>query len=315
MVKKRKKISPEIKKEFRKQIQPTYTGKNPNCQFNGNPDLFILTPQPGEVLDRVTAKLFSRSVRNTFKTWDFSRDSKYGSINKTKTNTTPEFWLKFEQIATKRGVDLINYLPVMKEYVFNGLEVYGKNAVILGQEMQWESIKTANSMIASTESMRMQDVLGATTLFMCEYLQEQGYKAEAHVPFGGKLLVPPLIIAANLAIKGQDGITITPEFGPRQRWGIITTDADIPKTKKRDLSELKEFCDNCGLCIEDCLGKAVFKEPIKKEGGILTHIDAKKCLETLRNTSYCSVCLKVCPPGRIPKSEKFTKLMESVKLI
>ncbi len=298
--------------EFRKIIDPTYIGKNPHCKINTSTAFMEMVPQPGETLEPSVWKEFHKSVSGSFKSGKLAKTTKYGNIDKSKTETTPEFWEQFEKKAKEMGVDLINYIPVIEEYVFYEIGLYGKNAIILGQEMKWDRIKTANSLLASAESMRTQAVLGTTTLELTKYLQELGYKAEGNVPFGGKLLVPPHIVASTLAIKGQNGITITPEFGPRQRWGIITTDADIPETRKRDLSELKEFCDNCGLCIEDCLGGAVYKKPIEKPGGILTHIDYKKCMETMRTTSGCSVCLNVCPPGRIPKPKRVEKMLASI---
>ncbi|TFG13381.1 MAG: hypothetical protein EU535_05055 [Promethearchaeota archaeon] len=251
-------------------------------------------------LSREDSQLFSKYINGTFQTWNLSRQTKHNNKNCTKTKTTPEFWKDFEKKTRDMGVDLIGYIPVMEDYIFYGLKVYGKNAVILGQEMEWKPIKEAPSLLTAMESMRLQYVLGNTVIELTTYLQEQGYKSESHVPFGGKLLVPPHVVAAHLGIKGQNGITVTPEFGPRQRWGIITTDAEIPETNKRDLSKLEMFCKNCGLCIKDCLGNAVYEKPIEKKGGVLTHIDWEKCIETLAEKSSCSVCLKVCPPG-IPK--------------
>lgn len=284
-------------------MKPTYIGKNEELKFNSDTRFFNLKSREGDKLSREDARLFSKYTSGTFKTWDLSRQTRHNNKNTTKTKTTPEFWEDFEKRARDLGVNLFGYIPVMEEYIFYGLKVYGKNAVILGQEMIWERIKEAPSLLTAMESMRLQYVLGNTVVELTTYLQEQGYKSESHIPFGGKLLVGPHVVAAHLGIKGQNGITITPEFGPRQRWGIITTDAEIPETNKRDLSELENFCKNCGICVEDCLANAVYKKPIKKKGGVLTHIDWQKCMETLAERSYCSVCLKVCPPG-IPKKSK-----------
>jgi ferredoxin len=62
---------------------------------------------------------------------------------------------------------------------------------------------------------------------------------------------------------------------------------------------MEDFCENCGVCIENCLGGATYDEPIEKvEGsGIFTHIDRSKCMESLLNNNYCSYCLKICPKG------------------
>ena len=85
---------------------------------------------------------------------------------------------------------------------------------------------------------------------------------------------------------------------------MITTEGEIPETKKRDHSKLEKFCKICGLCIEDCLANAVHKKPIEKKGGVLTHIVWEKCMETLAEKSFFSVCLKVCPPGILKKSKR-----------
>ncbi|TFG13672.1 MAG: 4Fe-4S dicluster domain-containing protein, partial [Promethearchaeota archaeon] len=87
----------------------------------------------------------------------------------------------------------------------------------------------------------------------------------------------------------------------RQRWAIISTDAEIPETSKRDFSKMKEFCVTCGACVKNCKGGAAFETPIEKGGGIITHIDRSKCINSLLYNNYCSVCLKVCPQGKPKK--------------
>ncbi|MCK4481337.1 MAG: hypothetical protein KAV01_12480, partial [Candidatus Lokiarchaeota archaeon] len=150
--------------------------------------------------------------------------------------------------------------------------------------------------ICQIEVFRVYKVLGNITIELTEYLKGQGYKSEAHHPFGGKLLDGPHVVAANLGIMGRNGLIITPEFGPRQRWSIISTDAEIPKTKKKDYNELKEYCENCGACVRECKGGSVYETPIKKPSGIITHIDRSKCIESLLKNNYCSYCLKICRP-------------------
>ena len=87
----------------------------------------------------------------------------------------------------------------------------------------------------------------------------------------------------------------------------------LTEITKEELIQLQEFCDSCSLCVEVCLGEAIFKKPIEKEGGILTHIDREACLEMLRTQRYCSLCLKVCPPAVEPKAKKFKTLLKNVE--
>lgn len=277
-------------------IEPTYVGKNENLVFIIPQELFNMNLGPAEVLDRESAKLYSKYIRGTFKGFQQARKTKYGNENNTRTEVAPDFWEKFEKKAKNLDVDFISYTPVNENYIFKDLKVYGKNAIVLGMEMKWDKIKTAPGATCQIEVFRVYKVLGDVAIELAEYLKEQGHKSEAHHPFGGKLLFGPHVVAANLGIKGRNGLIITPEFGPRQRWSIITTDAEIPKTEEKDFSDLEEYCKNCGACVRNCKGGSVYEVPIEK-GGVITHIDRAKCIQSLLENNYCSYCLKICMPS------------------
>jgi ferredoxin len=284
---------PEIK------IEPTYVGRNENLKFIIPKELFSMSSGPAETISRDLAKKFSKYIRGTFKGFQNSRKTKYGNENNKKTSTTPQFWKEFEAKANDLDVDLIGYIPVDERFVFYDLELYGKNAIVLGMEMKWDKIKTSPSAICEIEVFRVYKVLGDVTIELTEYLKSEGYKSEAHHPFGGKLLFGPHAVSAGLGVLGQNGLIITPEFGPRQRWSIITTDAEIPETQKKDYDALKEFCKNCGACIRECKGKAAYKVPLEHEDAPnITHIDRSKCIQSILDNNYCSYCLKICPQGK-----------------
>jgi len=282
----------------KEKIEPTYVGKNKDLVFIVPTELFTMK-LGGEQLDHETANEFSKYLRGTFKGFQKANKTKYRNGDNSKIETSPEFWVEFEKVAKEKDIDLIGYTPVLENYIFKDLPIVGKNAIILGMQMDWEKIKQAPSIHCAIEAFRVYYELGEQTIELTSYFQDQGYKAEAHHPFGGKLLFTAHAVAAGLGIKGRNGLILSPEFGPRQRWSIITTDADIPKTKVMDFSDMEVFCNSCGVCIENCLGQATYKEPIEKvEGsGIITYIDRSKCMESLLAYNYCSICLKVCPQG------------------
>jgi len=283
----------------KEKVEPTYIGENEDLVFIVPKELFTMKLSTEQKLDRETAKEYSRYLTGTFKGFQKANKTKYQNGDNNKTETTPEFWIEFENLARENGIALIGYTPVLKNYIFKNLPIVGKNAIIFGMEMDWEKIKTAPSMHVSIESFRVYYELGEKTIELTRFLQEKGYRTEAHHPFGGKLLFTAHAVAAGLGIKGQNGLIISPEFGLRQRWSAITTDANIPETKKVDLSDMEDFCENCGTCVKSCLGGAIYEEPIEKvkDSGIFTHIDRAKCMESLLNNNYCSYCLKVCPQG------------------
>lgn len=284
------------------EITPTYIGKNEALKFVVPKELFKLELK--ESIDRELAKKFSKNLRGTFKGFQNARKTKQGNENNKKTEVSSLFWMEFEEKALEMGVDLIGYTPVIENFIFYNLKVFGKNAIILGMEMKWEEMKLAPSIETEVECFRVYNELGIITIELTEFLKSKGYKSEAHHPFGGKLLFPPHAIAAGLGIIGGNGLVVTPQFGPRQRWSIITTDAEVPESEKKDFKTMEDFCKECRACVNNCRGKAAYQEPIEKVkgSGVLTHIERAKCIESILNNDYCSVCLKMCPYGK-PKSE------------
>ena len=66
-----------------------------------------------------------------------------------------------------------------------------------------------------------------------------------------------LRIAAFLAGLGQIGyskVFLTPRFGPRQRLGVVLTEAELEGDPLYDGPEL---CDRCMACVKDCTGAAI----------------------------------------------------------
>jgi len=101
-----------------------------------------------------------------------------------------------------------------------------------------------------------------------------------------KLLNQLKVILKLISVKGEEIYSNS----------LKTNKAQI---KKVNLSDMEDFCENCGACIKNCLGGAIYEEPIEqsKGPGIVTHIDRSKYMESLLNNNYCSYCLKICPQG------------------
>lgn len=116
--------------------------------------------------------------------------------------------------------------------------------------------------------------LGSATEAVAGLLEEHGYEAVAS-PGGHTLLDeapparaplgpgrrPPCImlhmrLSAALAGLGELGwskVFLTPEFGPRQRFEILLTDADL----EPDPLFEEPLCDHCLACVRECPGKAL----------------------------------------------------------
>ncbi|MBN1808248.1 MAG: 4Fe-4S binding protein [Planctomycetes bacterium] len=136
---------------------------------------------------------------------------------------------------------------------------------------------------------------GLTYLYMplvvinlCRYIEDQGYEAipighqsdwrnidnTGNASAGKSRPVAPgraapdvmvhLRIAGYLAGLGEIGyskVFLTPEFGPRQRLGVVLTEAELEPDPIYDGPEL---CNRCMACVRECPGQAISAEKTVK---------------------------------------------------
>jgi epoxyqueuosine reductase len=147
--------------------------------------------------------------------------------------------------------------------------------------------------------------IDSISLMVAQYLEAAGFQAFI-VPASQTLDRPRLVgvfshkLAARLAGLGWIGksaLLITPEHGPRVRWGTVLTDAPLVAGTPMD-----EMCGDCDACVKGCPAHAftgqAFDQP-RPRGEIFA---AEACYgylrerETLHNA--CGMCVYICPFGR-----------------
>ncbi len=110
-------------------------------------------------------------------------------------------------------------------------------------------------------------------------------------------------LAAHLAGLGWIGkscLLVTPECGPRIRWGTILTDAPLPPTG----SSLDQRCGSCHECVDACPARAFTGRNFVESEPREARFDARACdsyfrsLESAGKEPVCGLCLYVCPYGR-----------------
>ena len=126
--------------------------------------------------------------------------------------------------------------------------------------------------------------------------QEDTYNDDLYGIFSHKM-------AARLAGLGWIGkccLLVTPQAGPRVRWGTVLTDAPLKAAGK----PLAEGCGDCHECVDICPVKAFTGEAYREADPREVRYDAHKCdkyLSKMAKTSalgVCGMCLYVCPFGR-----------------
>jgi len=175
---------------------------------------------------------------------------------------------------------------------------------------------------------------------VAKFLERKGYISMPlpSGPLGGLTISHRhAAVAAGLGEFGWMGITVTPEYGPKQRWVSIITRAEL---EPDPLYNGPKLCDRskCDICIKVCPTKAIPEKESKKVviGGKVyeyAKIDPAKCavaceglkefgiplpeqptwedlnklrqlvpdvggLFTSKPTYYCGRCLVFCPVGK-----------------
>jgi len=154
------------------------------------------------------------------------------------------------------------------------------------------------------------------TFKLSEFLEDNGYEAiplpglPSEIPPMGKPVkkgkpAPNVLIDINdaavragLGEIGYCGIFLTPEFGPRQRFQIILTDAEI----EPDPIRKENICDLCKECVKICplgaIGKKEKEIEICEKKMIIADIDYEKC-KICKNGAIPDMYYKEAKPDRI----------------
>jgi epoxyqueuosine reductase len=103
--------------------------------------------------------------------------------------------------------------------------------------------------------------------------------------------------SAGLGWIGKSALLITPEHGPRVRWGTVLTDAPLEAGTPMD-----EMCRDCCECVEGCPAHAFTGQAFDKPRPRSEIFAAEACDRYLRERETlhraCGICVYICPFGR-----------------
>ncbi len=175
------------------------------------------------------------------------------------------------------------------------------NVVVVGQAMDRDLVDTVPSALsgAATGLGYSKDVM--VLLATAQWLRNLGYRA---VPsLNDSALAIPLAIQAGLGEYGRHGLVITPEFGPRVRFGKIFTDAPLGHDAPISFG-VTEFCESCRRCTDACPPGAIADgapTSVKLNRSTIAGVrkwttDGEKCFSYWTQiVSDCMICIRVCP--------------------
>ncbi len=204
---------------------------------------------------------------------------------------------KIKSYALSEGFALCGVTLLDRRFVTSGNDEkfpYGV-AVVLGIEMRKEFLSQApNYRLRQYPDYDAYRRAGMRIHRVGNFIRNQGVSCSVRIPFDGAVVYPPHAVLAGLGELGALGCVVTPEFGTRQRWGLITVDADLPLDEPKDYG-IAEFCEKCLLCVRKCPGKAIPEEPMWWRGVYKRKLNDLKCWTFFTGWHTCAICMNACP--------------------
>jgi epoxyqueuosine reductase len=213
-------------------------------------------------------------------------------------------WMYPDHFAPRRG-DRERTIPLVCDgerfektdetwYVPRSLD----RVIALAFEEDYSAIANSPGRLASAATGNGYSRMAVTATTLAEFIRMLGYRA---LPAGNGIgLSIPMAIDAGLGELGRMGLLLTPKYGPRVRLAKVIT--DMPLVPDAPISfGVKEFCESCMLCAEECPSGAVTsgprtwkgKSPVNSPGAFKWYAEQEKCYDF--NGFSCSNCKRVCP--------------------
>jgi epoxyqueuosine reductase len=210
---------------------------------------------------------------------------------------------EIKAMARALGADLVGICELNPKWKFKGVPLNHKYAIAIGEALPYgfcrEQKDDTKAMISTKAALDFYSMGGRIALFLADSIREMGYPARAHYESWSQVLTAPVAVDAGLGEVGRNSMLITPEYGPRCRIAIITTDLPLEVDKVKSMG-IEEFCELCDRCVMTCPAKAIpAGGPTVTRGIVKWQLDLDKCFKYWyqgdNSWSRCMVCMTACP--------------------
>ncbi|MBE5770177.1 MAG: hypothetical protein E7336_02260 [Clostridiales bacterium] len=233
-----------------------------------------------------------------------------------KAEDTKEEWLmnlmdKLQAAAQREGIDLMGFAPKARfEQVkpeHNPFSIFpeGKTVIMLGKRICRGSLRGVEEGTNFSDynlfgnTWLEDEFLAMACYAMTSTLEDEGYEAVPIFPNPSEIAptgvsVRPgkpapnvfpdftyAAVAAGICEISYSGLLLSPRFGPRQRFHMIITDAELPATPLLE----KSICDGCKKCADSCPLGAISKTESRE-----IEICGKKMTVGVVDYEKCKIC-------------------------
>jgi len=199
------------------------------------------------------------------------------------------------------------FLPWMPEEFYpQSIYPEARSVIVIGLPIPLPVLETSPSIYYRELYNTVNSLLDQYTYRLANFLTDKGYPS-VFVPrdaYGNieVLLQNPVAffshrhaaLLAGLGTFGVNNTVLTPEYGPRVRFGSILSTAELPQDPMLET----QLCTRCMRCVKMCPANALNKEDYPER---LTDKKACSAYSAELNKRYispCGICIKVCPIGK-----------------
>ena len=273
-----------------------------------NDDRFRMLPGLLSTKSTFYHPLAYRAAEATFQIVDSLHQHVDGKQNEHVTPVSADQFGEFiETWAKKEGVASIGYTQT-KDYHWYSLggrgDRYGQAieqkhpyVIAFTVEMDHEMVMSAPKSSIIMESASQYLRAGIIASQMAQFIRNNGFEARAHIDGNYQVVAPLVARDANLGEIGRMGLLMTPELGPRNRVGVITTNMPLPVSDRKYDDSFEDFCSKCLKCAVNCPATAISKEDkILINNVNRWQINSDKCFKYWCSAGTdCGRCMSTCP--------------------
>lgn len=211
---------------------------------------------------------------------------------------------EIKALAKQLGADLVGITTLNPKWKFKGVPLDHKYAIVIGEALPYELCREqkddVKAMMSTRAALDFYSQGGKVALFLAQTIRDMGYPARAHYESWSQVLTVPIVVDAGLGEVGRNSLLITPEFGPRGRYSIVTTDLPVASDTQRKSMGITEFCRICDKCVTACPASAIPAGGATVTRGVVKwQLDLEKCFKYWYQGpdawSRCLACMTSCP--------------------
>lgn len=237
------------------------------------------------------------------------------SENQADLPSIEETTARIKQVAKFLGADMVGITEYDERWVYthsaeigstrearpNELDGQFNSVIVLAHGMDYDLVRTYPAALAAAATGREYSREAAIVSSLAAFIRALGYEAVGSS--NDSAITIPYAIKAGMGEYGRNQMVITEEFGPRVRFSKVFTGLQLVYDKPKKFG-VKQFCEICSKCADNCPPRALPKGPPREAGLNRSNIvgvtkwsaDCEKCFTYWTKINVdCAICMRVCP--------------------